>query len=288
VPEAVSQGLSIYLLLAIGLKGGVAIRTTDASALVVPLALAIGLGIAIPIAAFFVLRLLTPFGPVDRGSIAAHYGSTSLVTFTAALVALETAAISVPAYAATMLTIMEIPGIVVGLLLARRHAVTHTPWAHTIHEIVTGKSIFLLVGGLAMGALIGDTGYASISPLFTDLFRGALVLFLLGLGIEAGTRLPALKRGAGGLVLFALIFPPAVGALAVTVGSFAGLDLGGAAILGVLCGSASYIAAPAAIRMSLPEANIAYPLTASLAVTFPFNLVIGIPLLIGLATALAR
>ena len=284
VPEAVSQGLSIYLLLAIGLKGGVAIRSTEVTTLVVPLVLAIGLGIVIPIAAFCVL---TPFDPVDRGAIAAHYGSTSLVTFTAALLALETAAITVPAYAATMLTIMEIPGIIVGLLLARRHSDAHIPWAHTVHEIVTGKSVFLLVGGLALGAIIGEPGYATISPLFTDLFRGALVLFLLGLGIEAGTRLPALRHGAGGLIVFALIFPPAVGALAVTAGSLAGLDIGGAAILGVLCGSASYIAAPAAIRMSLPNANIAYPLTASLAVTFPFNLVVGIPLLVWLATELA-
>lgn len=287
VPEAVSQGLSIYLLLAIGLKGGVAIRSTEVTTLVVPLVLAIGLGIVIPIAAFCVLRVLTPFDPVDRGAIAAHYGSTSLVTFTAALLALETAAITVPAYAATMLTIMEIPGIIVGLLLARRHSDAHIPWAHTVHEIVTGKSVFLLVGGLALGAIIGEPGYATISPLFTDLFRGALVLFLLGLGIEAGTRLPALRHGAGGLIVFALIFPPAVGALAVTAGSLAGLDIGGAAILGVLCGSASYIAAPAAIRMSLPNANIAYPLTASLAVTFPFNLVVGIPLLVWLATELA-
>jgi hypothetical protein len=282
-----TQGLSIYLLLAIGLKGGVALRSTDAETLVIPLALAIGLGITIPIAAFLLLRLLTPFGPVDRGAIAAHYGSTSLVTFTAAIVALESASIAVPGYAATMLTVLEVPGIVVGLLLARRHSATRGTWAATVHEILTGKSILLLVGGLAMGAAIGEPGYAPVAPLFSDLFRGALVLFLLALGIEAGTRFGTLRRGAAGLIVFALVFPATVGTLTVLVASAAGLGLAGSAILGVLCASASYIAAPAAVRMSLPEANLAYPLTASMAITFPFNLIVGIPALIWLAGELS-
>jgi hypothetical protein len=287
IPEAMTQGLSIYLLLAIGLKGGVALRSTDAETLVIPLALAIGLGITIPIAAFLLLRLLTPFGPVDRGAIAAHYGSTSLVTFTAAIVALESASIAVPGYAATMLTVLEVPGIVVGLLLARRHSATRGTWAATVHEILTGKSILLLVGGLAMGAAIGEPGYAPVAPLFSDLFRGALVLFLLALGIEAGTRFGNLRRGAAGLIVFALVFPATVGTLTVLVASAAGLGLAGSAILGVLCASASYIAAPAAVRMSLPEANLAYPLTASMAITFPFNLIVGIPALIWLAGELS-
>jgi hypothetical protein len=287
IPEAMTQGLSIYLLLAIGLKGGVALRSTDAETLVIPLALAIGLGITIPIAAFLLLRLLTPFGPVDRGAIAAHYGSTSLVTFTAAIVALESASIAVPGYAATMLTVLEVPGIVVGLLLARRHSATRGTWAATVHEILTGKSILLLVGGLAMGAAIGEPGYAPVAPLFSDLFRGALVLFLLALGIEAGTRFGTLRRGAAGLIVFALVFPATVGTLTVLVASAAGLGLAGSAILGVLCASASYIAAPAAVRMSLPEANLAYPLTASMAITFPFNLIVGIPALIWLAGELS-
>lgn len=285
VPDGLTQGLSIYLLVAIGLKGGVALRATEPGELVVPLSLAVALGLVIPVLAFVMLRVLTPYDAVDRGAIAAHYGSTSLVTFTAAIVALEQAAIAVPGYAATMLTVLEVPGILVGLMLARRHTTIHGRWGATVHEIVTGKSILLLVGGLAIGAAIGDTGYAGVEPLFGELFRGALVLFLLALGIEAAQRFGALRHGAVGLVLFAIGFPLAIGSLTVLLGSAAGLGVGGSAILGVLCASASYIAAPAAVRMALPEATLAYPLTASLGVTFPVNLVVGIPLFTAIGAA---
>lgn len=283
VPDAFTQTLSIYLLLAIGLKGGVALAGTDPSTLAVPLALAIAFGLVTPVLAYLALRVLTPLGPVDRGSVAAHYGSTSLVTFTAAIVALESAKIAVPPYAATVLTVLEVPGILIGLLLARRHTARRGRWGATIHEILTGKSILLLVGGLAIGAVIGESGYASVEPFFGEPFRGALVLFLLALGIDAARRFGALRTGAVGLIAFAILFPLVVGSTAVLVGSAAGLDTGGAAILGVLCASASYIAAPAAVRMSLPDANLAYPLAASLGVTFPLNLTVGIPLFIGLA-----
>lgn len=286
VPDAFTQTLSIYLLLAIGLKGGVALAGTDPSTLAVPLALAIAFGLVTPVLAYLALRVLTPLGPVDRGSVAAHYGSTSLVTFTAAIVALESAKIAVPPYAATVLTVLEVPGILIGLLLARRHTARRGRWGTTIHEILTGKSILLLVGGLAIGAVIGESGYASVEPFFGEPFRGALVLFLLALGIDAARRFGALRTGAVGLIAFAILFPLVVGSTAVLVGSAAGLDTGGAAILGVLCASASYIAAPAAVRMSLPDANLAYPLAASLGVTFPLNLTVGIPLFIGLALAL--
>lgn len=287
VPEAVTQTLSIYLLLAIGIKGGVALADTDPASLAVPLLLALAFGLLTPVLAYFALRVLTRLGPVDRGSIAAHYGSTSLVTFTAALVALESAAIAVPGYAATVLTVLEIPGILVGLLLARRHTARHSGWGATIHEILTGKSILLLAGGLVIGAIIGDAGYAPIEPFFGEPFRGALVLFLLALGIEAANKFAALRTSTAGLIAFAVGFPLIVGSAAVLAGASAGLGVGGAAILGVLCASASYIAAPAAVRMSLPDANLAYPLAASLGVTFPVNLTIGIPLFTWLALALA-
>lgn len=286
VPDALTQVLSIYLLLAIGLKGGVALAATDPASLAVPLALAIGFGLLTPVLAYLALKVLTPLQPVDRGSVAAHYGSTSLVTFTAALVALETAQIAVPGYAATVLTVLEVPGILIGLLLARRHTARHAGWGTTIHEILTGKSILLLVGGLVMGAVLGEAGYVSVAPFFADPFRGALTLFLLALGIDAARKFGQLRSGALGLIPFAILFPLIVGSAAVAAGSLAGLEVGGAAILGVLCASASYIAAPAAVRMSLPEANLAYPLAASLGVTFPVNLTIGIPLFIWLAVAM--
>jgi hypothetical protein len=286
VPDAVTQVLSIYLLLAIGIKGGVALADTPPANLAVPLALALGFGLVTPVLAYAALRVLTPLGRVDRGSVAAHYGSTSLVTFTAALVALDASSIAVPGYGATVLTVLEIPGILIGLLLAGRHTARHAGWGATVHEIVTGKSILLLVGGLIIGAIIGEPGYAGVEPFFSDPFRGALTLFLLALGIDAAQRFGALRTGAVGLITFAILFPLVVGSAAVTIATLAGLDQGGAAILGVLCASASYIAAPAAVRMSLPEANLAYPLAASLGVTFPVNLTIGIPLFIWLSGAL--
>ncbi|WP_169582027.1 MULTISPECIES: sodium-dependent bicarbonate transport family permease [Microbacterium] len=287
VPDALTQTLSIYLLLAIGVKGGVALADTDPASLAVPLLLALGFGLLTPVLAYFALRVLTRLGPVDRGSIAAHYGSTSLVTFTAALVALESAQIAVPGYAATVLTVLEIPGILVGLLLARRHTARHAGWGTTIHEILTGKSILLLAGGLAIGAIVGEAGYAPIEPFFGDPFRGALVLFLLALGIEAAHKFAALRTSTAGLIAFAIGFPLLIGSAAVLAGAAAGLGVGGAAILGVLCASASYIAAPAAVRMSLPDANLAYPLATSLGITFPVNLTIGIPLYTALALTFA-
>lgn len=285
VPDAFTQTLSIYLLLAIGLKGGVALAGTDPASLGVPLALAVAFGLVTPVLAYLALGVMTLLGPVDRGAVAAHYGSTSLVTFTAAIVALESAQIAVPGYAATILTVLEVPGILIGLLLARRHTAHRGTWRATLHEILTGKSILLLVGGLVIGAVIGESGYASVEPFFGEPFRGALVLFLLALGIDAARRFGALRTGAVGLIAFAILFPLTVGSAAVWIGAAAGLDTGGAAILGVLCASASYIAAPAAVRMSLPDANLAYPLAASLGVTFPLNLTVGIPLFTAIALA---
>lgn len=200
---------------------------------------------------------------------------------------LDSAGTAVPGYAATLLTVLEIPGIIVGLLLANRHAARHVGWAGAVHEVLAGKSIVLLVGGLLLGWAIGEEGYAPVEPLFGDPFRGVLTLFLLGLGIETGTRLRSVRAAGFGLVLFALVFPLAAGALGVVAGALIGMPEGGSAILGVLCASASYIAAPAAVRYSLPEANPAIPLSASLGVTFPVNLVVGIPLIAQLAAALA-
>jgi hypothetical protein len=309
LPDALTQGLSIYLLLAIGLKGGVALRGESLATTLGPIVLTIALGIVIPVLAFYALRWMTPLGPIDRGSIAAHYGSTSLVTFTAALVFLETSGIDYPGYAATLLTIMEVPGIIVGLLLANRghrrahvnsangtSPVSHTEintakpragWLATVHEVVTGKSIVLLVGGLIIGFIVGEAGYAPVEPVFSDLFRGALTIFLLGLGLEAGKQFRSLRRAGPGLIAFALAFPLVVGALAITAASAIGMGEGGAVVLGILAASASYIAAPAAVKFALPEANPAYSLATAIGVTFPLNLVVGIPLFATIAAALA-
>ncbi|MBA4248093.1 MAG: sodium-dependent bicarbonate transport family permease [Microbacterium sp.] len=286
LPEALTTSISIYLLLAIGVKGGVALRAATFAEVIGPVLLALALGIVIPIVAYGALRVMSRLGPLDRGSVAAHYGSTSLVTFTAALVFLETSGIAYPGYAPTLLTVLEIPGIVVGILLASRAAKGPVKWAGALHEVLAGKSIVLLAGGLVLGFAIGDAGYAGVQGFFDEPFRGVLALFLLGLGIEAGQRLGSLREAGPGLLVFAALFPFVIGGAVVALSVALGMGQGGAVVLAILCASASYIAAPAALRFAFPEANLAIPLAASIGVTFPINLVLGIPYLTWLAGVL--
>ena len=288
LPEAIYQTTSIYLLLAIGLKGGVALRVSDVSAVAGPAVMTIALGVVIPVLAFVALRYLTRLDTVDRGAMAAHYGSTSLVTFTAALVFLDALQVQYEGFVATLLAIMEIPGILVGLLLAgaasrrsgsqRSESQRSESLKESVREIVTGRSILLLAGGLVIGFISGPEGFARVEPFFGAPFTGILALFLLEMGVLAGRRLGDVRRAGIGLVVFAVVFPVVAGILGIAGGTLVGLSPGGAMALGVLSASASYIAAPAAVRLALPQANPGITLTASLGITFPFNLVIGIPL----------
>jgi uncharacterized protein len=277
LPESVYQALSIYLLLGIGIKGGVALSEVEASEVVLPILGSLGLGLVVPALAFFALGLVTKLDAANKGAIAAHYGSTSLVTFTAALIFFQSQNIFVEGYMATLLAILEIPGIIVGLMLAGRGLNRDLSWRDSLLEVLSGKSIVLLGGGLALGLITGATGYERIEPFFGSLFTGVLTLFLLEMGIVAGRRMPDIKSAGLGLIGFAVLFPVISGTLGVVVGHLAGLSLGGSAVLGVLSASASYIAAPAAVRLAIPEASPGLYLTSSLAITFPFNLTLGIP-----------
>jgi hypothetical protein len=255
LPESVYQGLSIYLLLGIGIKGGVALSEANIEEVWLPILGTLALGILIPLLAFFVLGTLTKLDTINKGALAAHYGSTSLVTFSAALIFVESQNISYEGYVTTLLAILEVPGIVVGLLLASRGLNRGLNWGQSLREIVTSRSIVLLAGGLVLGLITGAGGYEKIEPLFGGLFTGALALFLLEMGIVAGRRLPDVKKAGLGLVIFSIGFPIVSGSLGVLVGELTGLSLGGSVILGVLAASASYIAAPAAVRLALPEAS---------------------------------
>ena len=276
LPEALYEALAIYLLLAIGLKGGVQLAQQPL-ATVLPQALAaIALGAAIPLLLFPLLR--AKLARPDAASIAAHYGSVSVVTFAVATSFLAARKIDAESHMPLLVALMEAPGIVVGIVLARAGGGQRISWGPLAHEVLFGKSVLLLLGGLAIGALVGPEGSRPIAPLFTDLFKGVLALFLLEMGLVAGGRIGDLRRAGPFLLAFGIGAPLALGALGALVGQAIGLSLGGTTLLATLAASASYIAAPTAMRIAVPEANPALSIGVALGITFPFNIFVGIPL----------
>lgn len=295
LPRELYASLSIYLLLAIGLKGGVELSHTPLDQLMLPGLATLSIGCLTPISAFVVLRWLGRFSAVDAAGIAAHYGSVSAVTFIAAQQYTERVGSPAEGFMPTLLTLLESPGIHIalglGVLGRTRGAGGSSPGAagsqrEALREVVTGRSMILLVGGLLIGYLTGREGWSSVAPFFEAGFKGALMLFLLEMGIVAATRLADLRRVGWFLLGFGVVMPVLHGALGVVLGHLSGLSTGGATVLGTMAASASYIAAPPAVRLTLPEANPTYSLTASLAITFPFNLVFGIPLFHQIAQAM--
>ena len=287
-PEALYVTLTIYLLTALGFKGGVAINEAGIATVFLPALAAMALGAAIPLWIYPLLRYGGKFRPVDAAAIAAHYGSVSAVTFIAATNYLKSIDVPYENYATAFLAVMESPAIVVGVLLGkmsvgRQDSVFAGSWKKLLHEVLFGRSVLLLVGGLVVGALCGQAGMDKVGPFFVTPFQGVLALFLLEMGLVAGGRLGDLRKVGPFLIAFGLMLPLVHGMLGVLLGQATGLSLGGCTLLGVLAASASYIAAPAAMRLSLPEANPALYLTASLAITFPFNLTVGIPIYYGFA-----
>ncbi len=275
LPEALYEALAIYLLLAIGLKGGVQLAQQPL-ATVLPQALAaIALGAAIPLLLFPLLRL--KLARADAASIAAHYGSVSVVTFAVATSFLTARSIDAESHMPLIVALMEAPGIVVGIVLARAGGGGRIAWGAFAHEVVFGKSV-LLLGGLAIGAIVGPEGAQPIAPLFTDLFKGVLALFLLEMGLVAGGRIGDLRRAGPFLLGFGIGAPLVLALIGAVVGHLIGLSSGGTALLATLAASASYIAAPTAMRIAVPEANPALSIGVALGITFPFNIFVGIPL----------
>lgn len=285
-PRGLAKSLSIYLLLAIGLKGGVALRDASPADLWAPALATLALGVTIPLLTFAVARRVLTVSRTDAASLAAHYGSVSAVTFAAAVTFLTAQGLEPEGFMPTLLAVMEVPGIVVALMLAGPGREPRRGRGAALREVFTGQSVMLLVGGIAIGAIAGGDGYAQVQPFFGSLFFGVLTLFLLDLGAVAANRARDLPRSALRVVPFGLLLPLPLGAAGVGLGLAAGLSEAGAAVLGAMAASASYIAAPAAVRIALPDANPAISLTAAVAVTFPFNLVVGIPAYHWLAAAL--
>jgi len=277
VPEQIYQFLSIYLLLGIGLKGGHSLKSVTLEEVFAPALTTVIIGSLIPVFAYFCLKLIKSLSVIDRGSIAAHYGSTSLVTFSAALLFLESNSIFVEGFAPALLTLMEIPGLIVGIYLGSRTPGSDVKWSETLKEVLLGKTVLLLCGGLFIGAVSSNEGYEKVNPFFGGLLSGFLVLFLLHLGYLAGINFSEVRKVGKPLIVFGLSFPLIIGVLGVFAGTAIGMSIGGSTTLGVLCASASYIAAPAAVHVALPKANATVALMSSIGVTFPFNLIIGIP-----------
>ncbi|MEX2455446.1 MAG: sodium-dependent bicarbonate transport family permease [Rhodospirillaceae bacterium] len=285
VPQAVAKALSLYLLLAIGFKGGVAMASHGIDGkLVASLAAGVVLSATLPLVAFKLLRLATNLPRVDAVAVAAHYGSISVVTFAAATSVLITAGIDYEGYLVAVAAAMETPAIVSALLLMRwgagkDGAGVETNGGNIWREIAVNGSIVLLSGAFLIGWITGPKGLADIAPFIIDPFKGILCLFLLDMGLVAGR---GIRHGrhdlSATLVAFGIVMPLIGGGLGTAAASLIGLSAGGAMLLATLAASASYIAVPAAMRLALPDARPAIYLTMSLGVTFPFNLIIGIPI----------
>lgn len=293
-PSGLSEGLSIYLLIAIGIKGGIELSHYSIDSVLGPIFGALFLGTIIPLLTLFIMKLIKMDLKNSIG-LAATYGSISIVTYGAAISFLDKSGTPYEGFMNALVVLMESPAILVSLFLLKTienknkvsipsaQSIGFLPVStqlfdkEVIKESIFGKSILLLMGSLFIGLALGESAVPMVKPLFMDLYNSVLILFLLNMGLMAGQRLPEIKKHGIKLLLFGLITPLLFGSIGVIVGDVVGLSLGGAALMGVLAGSASYIAAPAALKTSVPEANPSIYLGLSLGVTFPFNLIIGIP-----------
>lgn len=285
---AVYELVSVVLLLSIGLKGGVELAKQPFATLLPQMVAVIALGLTLPLLAYPILRLLGRFERADAASIAAHYGSVSVGTYAVAAAYFATRQIFFEEHMPLFVALLEVPAILVGIVLARgllrrgpRRA--DSDLGSIAREVFLGKSIVLLIGGLLIGWIAGPEGFRPLEPLFVDLFRGVLALFLLEMGVITAAQMGSLRRYGPFLILFGIGMPLISAVIGTGLGLALGLSIGGTAVLATLAASASYIAVPAAMRISLPEANPTLSLAASLGITFPFNVLVGIPLYHALA-----
>jgi uncharacterized protein len=282
IPGSIYEALSIFILLAIGLKGGVELAKHPVGDLVLPGLIIVLVGAIIPLVAFPVLRYIGRMSRADSASIAAHYGSVSVVTFSVGITLLGQEMLEFEGYLIVFLVLLEIPALMIGVILAR-HGQGKVRWGKLMHEVFFGKSIYLLAGGLVIGFVAGAEGIKPLDKLFFDLFKGVLALFLLEMGLVASTRIAALREYGVFLAGFAMLMPIFSASLGIITGWMLGFSVGGTFLLGTLFASASYIAAPAAMRIAVPEANPALSIGASLGMTFPFNIFLGIPIYLWMA-----
>lgn len=288
VPEAAAKAMSLYLLFSIGFKGGVAVAKHGFSGdLISSLAVGVFLSFLLPFIAYALLRAITKLSALDAAAVSAHYGSISIVTFVTATSVLTGRGIDAEGYMVAVAAAMEAPAIVSALWLVARSGSGPRMDAKLWHEILLNGSIVLLIGSFVIGIVTGDGGMTRIDSFIVAPFQGVLCLFLLDMGLVAGRGLRGSRGALGiGAVAFGIIMPMVGAGLGLIAAMILGLSLGGTVLMMTLAASASYIAVPAAMRVALPEANPSIYLTLSLGITFPFNLIFGIPAYVAVAQSL--
>ena len=308
IPEAISEFLPIYLLAAIGLHGGIEMRNTGFENMLIPMFVAIGLSLLFTLNHYQILRRLGKFNIFDSYALASTYGAVGAVTFSVGLSFLKNQGVTSEGYLAAILAILEPVAFIMAIFLtnmavskqirAKKQSFTNdelsdidvglkqtkTKLSQVLHESLTGKAIVILLGSIVIGYMIGEEGFSSISIVFDQMFTGAIVIFMIEMGIIAGQRLGDIKKVGIFLVAFAIIMPTFNGIIGVLVATAMGLSLGGAVMFGLLLASASFIAAPAVLRHSIPQANPSLYITSALGITFPFNIIVLLPIMFIVST----
>lgn len=315
IPEAISEFLPIYLLAAIGLHGGIEMRTTGFANMLIPMLVAIALSLLMTLNHYQILRRLGKFNIFDSYALASTYGAVGAVTFSVGLSFLKNQGVASEGYLAAILAVLEPVSFVLAIFLtnmavskmvqkkkqtlqkdsqndlstyAELETGTHQnkSFYHVLRESITGKAIVILLGSVIIGYIIGKEGFLPIKLLFEDLFAGAIVIFLIEMGILAGKRLDDIKSVGPFLVGFSIIIPTVNGIIGVAVSTFLGLSVGGAVMFGLLLASASFIAAPAVLRTSIPQAKPSLYITSALGITFPYNIIVMLPVMFTISSNL--
>ena len=303
IPEAISEFLPIYLLAAIGLHGGIQMRNTGFENMLIPMLVAISLSLLFTLNHYQILRRLGKFNLFDSYALASTYGAVGAVTFSVGLSFLKNQGVSSEGYLAAILAVLEPVAFIMAIFLtnmavskqlrAKKQSVLNddvsdieigiqqskTKLSHVLHESITGKAIVILLGSIVIGYIIGEEGFDSISIVFDEMFVGAIVIFMIEMGIIAGQRLDDIKKVGVFLTAFAIIMPTFNGIVGVLVATIMGLSLGGAVMFGLLLASASFIAAPAVLRHAIPEAKPSLYITSALGITFPYNIIVLLPIM---------
>ena len=304
IPDAISEFLPIYLLAAIGLHGGIEMRNTGFETMLVPMLVAIGLSLLFTLNHYQILRRLGKFNLFDSYALASTYGAVGAVTFSVGLSFLKNQGVSSEGYITAILAVLEPVAFILAIFLTNMAvskqiktkkeslgeiqteseiemgiSETKTNLKQVLHESITGKAIVILLGSIIIGYMIGEEGFSSISIVFDELFTGAIVIFLIEMGIIAGQRLDDIKKVGIFLIAFSILMPTLNGIIGVLVATALGLSLGGAVMFGLLLASASFIAAPAVLRHAIPQAKPSLYITSALGITFPYNIIVLLPIM---------